>query len=376
MTGPMIITATTRLARVLRQDYDKSQLSTGHKVWIPPEILPISAWLERGWRSWIYLTGTANPVQLLSESQELAIWEDVVAGSDAGRELLQVAPTAEAAASAWLRAQEWRVPFESPDWENSKDTEAFRGWANEFQRNCRKRNCISKAQLPEFVATKIASGEIPVPPHTQLAGFTEFTPVHEHLFESMRRKNAIVEIVKAPDRGGRESAVRVKFGDSVQEIRAAARWARTRLELAAQSKGAEPTIGIVVPELSKHRSAIERLFAEELHPGRTSPDRDSRRAFNISLGPALSEYPLIQSALRILRMEPSDNMPFDDVTILLRSPFIAKAHSEAAASAALDLKLRSRREPELTYSDISAFAPAASPLPWRSRTSPPGRSAR
>jgi probable DNA repair protein len=217
---------------------------------------------------------------------------------------------------------------------------------------------MSAALLPEFVAARIASGEIAVPPHVQLAGFTEITPLHERLFESMRRKNTVVEILQAPDRGGRQSAVRVGFIDSHQEIRAAAQWARKLLESSIHLGGAEPIIGIVVPELTRYRSPIERLFSEEFHPGeRLSPDKDSRRVFNISLGPAFSEYPLIQAALQILRMNPAATIQFDDLTLLLRSPFLAKAQTEASACAALDLQLRHQGEPDLTLSDISAGAP-------------------
>jgi probable DNA repair protein len=355
MASPVILTANTRLARVLRQDFDMKQLANGNAVWTPPEILPLNSWLERSWRSWVYVSGSANPIQLLSASQELAIWEDIVERSDAGRELIQVAPTAEAAAAAWLLSQSWNVPFDTSDWDNARDTEAFCGWANEFQRICAKRQCISAALLPEFVASMITSGEIPVPPRIQLAGFTQITPVQDRLFESMRRSNAIVEILNPPSLGGIANAARVKFDDMLHEIRAAARWARMRLE---KEPRAVNSIGIVVPELSKYRSSIERLFAEELHPGgRMSPERDSSRSFNISLGPTLSEFPLIQCALRIIRMVPSDSIPFDDLTLLLRSPFLAKSQTESAACASLDVQLRRLREPSLTVAEISTAAP-------------------
>ena len=138
-------------------------------------------------------------------------------------------------------------------------------------------------------------------------------------------------LFRQPDRGSRQSAVRVGFVDSHQEIRAAAQWARKLLESSRHSGGSEPVIGIVVPELSKHRSSIERLFSEEFHPGgRLSPDKDSRRVFNISLGPAFSEYPLIQAALQIFRVNPDAAIAFDDVTLLLRSPFLARAQTDSS----------------------------------------------
>ena len=358
MTGPMIITANARLALVLRHSYDRNQIESGHAVWTAPDILPITAWLERSWRSWLYLTNVEDPIQLLSASQERAIWEGIVSRSDAGSELMQVAPTADAAATAWNLAHAWKVPLEGQDWDNTRDTEAFRGWAEEFRRICERRNWMSAALLPEFVAAKIASNEIPVPPHVQLAGFTETTPAQDRLFESMRSRSSVIEILQNPDRGGRQSSVRVGFVDFHQEIRAAAQWARKVLESSTHSGGRDAVIGIVVPELTRLRSSIERLFSEEFHPGgRLFPDKDSQRVFNISLGLALSEYPLIQSATQILRLNPDATIPFDDVTLLLRSPFLAKAQTEASACAAHDIQLRRRREPELTLPDITKNAP-------------------
>ena len=61
MTGPMIITANARLALVLRHSYDRNQIENGHAVWTAPDILPIGAWLERSWRSWIYRTQRREP---------------------------------------------------------------------------------------------------------------------------------------------------------------------------------------------------------------------------------------------------------------------------------------------------------------------------
>src|SRR3954464_9469461 len=148
MTGSMIITANARLALVLRRSYNSHQIENGHAAWTAPDILPIGAWLERSWHSWIYHTNVTNPVQLLSSSQERAIWEGIVSRSDAGGELLHVAPTAEAAAAAWSLAHAWKFPFDGRDWDNTRDTEAFRGWAEEFRRICEKRNWISAALLP------------------------------------------------------------------------------------------------------------------------------------------------------------------------------------------------------------------------------------
>jgi len=84
------------------------------------------------------------------------------------------------------------------------------------------------------------------------------------------------------------------------------------------------------PPGAAHRTSIERLFAEELHPNcRVSPEQDAERSFNISLGLSLSGYPLVQAALLILRINPGSTITFDDVTRILRCPFIDGASEEA-----------------------------------------------
>ena len=346
-------------------------MNRGLSVWPAPDILPVAAWLARCWQTWLYSTNSTKPEQLLSATHERAVWEGIIAKSEAGRELIQFAATAEAALDAYALMHAWHVPLDSRDWQDSRDTETFRVWAEEFRLQCDRQNWLPAARLPHFVATKIANGEIPAPVHIQLSGFAEFTPVQETLFVALKQRGTTVEIDAAAVQSGNQTVFRVGFVGTLQEIRTAAHWSRKQIESAARSGAPEPSIGIVVPELSAYRSTIERLFAEELHPGgRLSSDRDARRAFNISLGPPLSDYPLIQAALLILRMNLSAVIAFDDVTRLLRSPFIAAANTEATAQALLDVRLRNLREPEISLSEISAHAPSglkAALEQWQSR---------
>ncbi len=353
---PQIITATARLARELRQNYDREQIARGLVTWIAPEVLPFSSWLERCWREWLYSGTAAKPVQLLRPSQESAIWEDIVGGSDEGRELLQVAATAEAALDAWNLMCAWQLPLDVSEWDDSSDTEAFRRWAREFQRRCESKNWLSGALLAEFIAGRLADGAIAAPEHIVLAGFNEFTPAQELVLETLRRKGCRVEVRASAEASTARSAVRIGLTDTEGEIRAAAQWARRLFEDAAKVGEFERSVGIVVPDLSTYRSRIERIFAGEFHPnGQVSPERDSQRAFNISLGPPLFEYPLIQAAFLVLQTRPSA-IPLEDASRLLRSPFLGGAQSEYTHRALLDAKLRRLREPEVTASDIIALA--------------------
>ena len=186
--SPLLVTASARLARELRQSYDKQRISEGLVTWVAADILPFSAWLERCWREWLYSGAAAKPVQLPRPSQEMATWEDIVGRSDEGRELLQVAATAEAAMDAWNLMCAWQLPLNAPEWDDSSDAEAFRRWAREFQRRCKDKNWLSGALLPEFIASQLADGAIAAPEHMVLAGFNEFTPAQELVLESLRHK--------------------------------------------------------------------------------------------------------------------------------------------------------------------------------------------
>ena len=111
-----LITATTRLARELRREYDEEQAAAGLSSWPSAHIMPLSAWLSEIWDEWLYSGAAERPPQLLRPSEEGVIWEDIVRGSKEGNELLQVTATADAALDAWKLACEWKLPMDAPEW--------------------------------------------------------------------------------------------------------------------------------------------------------------------------------------------------------------------------------------------------------------------
>ena len=48
--GATVVTASRRLARVLRQEFDFHQKALARSVWDTPDILPFDAFLGRAWR--------------------------------------------------------------------------------------------------------------------------------------------------------------------------------------------------------------------------------------------------------------------------------------------------------------------------------------
>ena len=351
-----VVTATIRLARELRRQYDNEHLAAGRLTWPSPDILPISSWLAQLWRDWLYSGRAGSSLQLLRPSQESAVWEDVVRSSAGGDQLFQVARTAEAVMDAWNLACAWQLPHDAPEWNDSEDSEAFRRWRDEFLGRCKANGWLSGALLGEFIADRIDDGAIDTSQRIRIAGFIETTPVLERLIESLRRKGTDVEVRE--ETAGASRAVRIRLIDQEAEVRAAAGWARQSLEAARSSGGSAHRIGIIVPDLAAYRSRIERVFGEQFHPGgRLAPERDAERVFNISLGLALAEYPLVDAALRILWMNPQ-TIPLEDAGRLLRSPFISGAPEEHTRRGLLDRQLRGLREPAVGLGEIIAMARA------------------
>ena len=347
------ITATTRLARELRYQYDQQQVAAGLSTWAAPDILPFAAWLRRLWTDGIYAGRSAEVPRLLRGSEERTMWEDIV-GNQADSVLLEVAGTAEAAMNAWRLLCEWEVPLDSPEWGDSADSEVFQSWARQFRCRCDHKAWVSEAELAGSVASRIEAGTLSLPETVEVAGFLELTPVQQRVFNALSQRGVDVVGRPVPERVG--EAVRIGLIDADREVRAAACWARRILETDPEAAVPDFRIGVIVADLERRRSRVEGIFAEECHPGYwLRPEMDRRRLFNISLGLPLTDYPIIAAAFRFLDVEPQQ-IRIEDAGRLLRSPFIARADVEWSSRALLDGALCAMREPLVSLNDLMHFA--------------------
>ena len=345
----VLVTATTRLSRELRQDYDRKQEAAGLSSWPAAQILPFSAWLSELWTGWLY-SGPTRPVpRLLRPAEERVIWEGIVR-SGAESLLLEVPATAEAALDAWNLLCAWALPLDAQEWKDSADSETFHLWAKVFSRRCRERGWLSGAELPAFVANLVGEGAIPIPKEVEVAGFLELTPVQQRVFDSLTNRGVKILDRTFPD--STSEGVRLGLVDRTREIRAAAEWARSMLKSAPDAAASKFRIGVIVPDLGRCRSQVERVFAEAFHPrSRLRPDLDPRQLFNISLGLPVNEYPIIDAAFLFVGTDP-EAMPIEIVGRLLRSPFVHGAEEELSSRALLDAALRALREPAVSLADI------------------------
>lgn len=340
--GATLITANRRLARQLAAEYGARQQAQGAAVWEAPDILPWSQWLERAWLESFGLLEGDTPQQLLSDFQELTLWEDVIRAADSDS-LLQVPAAARSARDAWQLIHAWHLSPPRASAAQSEDAAAFARWSQAYAKRCRAGHWLDGARLADGVRAAFAAGRLVLPCALLLAGFDEFTPQQEELFTALRAAGVTVTPLVPVARNAR--VARVGYADRRAEIQAAAAWARVALE------AGQVRIGIVVPDLAAQRAAIVRAFDDALLPAALLPGADAVRPYNVSLGEPLASWPVIHAALLVLELG-TGSLPVARLGTLLRSPFLAGAGNEAGARAALDASLRRAGEETITVAAL------------------------
>lgn len=346
--GCVVVTPTRRLAAHLKRQYDAWQAGRGKLAWPSADILPFSGFVERAYGDALYSDQAATLPIALSPAQEQALWESVIRDSEPGRGLLAIPETAALAREAWQLAHAWRLPARGAKLPLNEDARAYQQWTQRYEAATRRERQTDIARLPDLVASLIGGPEIRKPRSLVHYGFDLVMPQQAALFEALAAHGW--EVLEARAAEHRSVAVRVPCADSAEEIRRAASWARARLE----SNGAA-RIGVVVPELAKHRVAIRRIFSAVMEPDYALPGIPRPTfPFNVSLGEPLASYPLVSAAFLALELAGRE-IDFERASRLIRSPFLAGADAELARRARLDARLRERAEPIVTLERLLAL---------------------
>src|SRR5581483_12351764 len=94
-----IVTASQRLARTLRLQYNELQTERGVAAWEAPTILSWTAWLATLWEEFQFTA--PNPPVRLDAWQEWVLWDGMIRRSPQASQLLQVGATATAVQKSW-----------------------------------------------------------------------------------------------------------------------------------------------------------------------------------------------------------------------------------------------------------------------------------
>ena len=342
--GCTVLTVNSRLALHLHKDYETWQQAQGNLSWTTPSILPWNAWLQQQWQEAQFQQPGSLPT-LLSEEQSLAVWEAVIFSSEQGKSLLNTQATARSAMEAWRLLRQWcQTPAVLAN-DVHPDTAAFHAWAGEFQSRCAQHHWLDQESLPDWLVDALNAGDLSLAGHFLLLGFDELTPQHQAVISALQGQGAAVEQVESEQDDGR--VYQQPCSDSQAEIRQVALWLRHLLQ-----QGAALPIGVVVPDLAMLRDDIERIFDEVLLPEAVLDlQRQPQRPYNISLGRAMAQLPMVHTALALLEVLRAP-AALADWSRLLLSPWLVGADQELAARAQLDVLLRRHGEARLSLNQV------------------------
>lgn len=343
----LVLTVNRRLTMALREQYNQLQQKLGHSVWHSPDILPISSWLERCWQD-CQAAGVEQPLALLTPMQEHTLWEQIISASSIGENLLRSTDTAQMAQSAWQLVQQWQINLEQSEFTQTEDTAAWYSWAQEFIRRCHTQHWLDTARLPHHITQLIKQGHIKAPARLFLLGFDEINPQYHTLLAALAEQGChyqlIVEQYTDP------VIKQLALPDTETEILSMARWCHKQLQ-----SGITGQIACVIPNLAEIRPQVVEAFNAVLIPENKLPGyHDTTPPFNISGGLPLNHYSLIHTALVALTL--GTEIPLENISLLLRTPYLAHAEQEMTARAGLDVVLRKLGEPLLLLQQAITLA--------------------
>ncbi|MEX2499826.1 MAG: PD-(D/E)XK nuclease family protein [Wenzhouxiangellaceae bacterium] len=327
----VILTPTARLARAVKRRLAEARLAENLQAWRAPEVLSFSAWLGKV-RAEALMAGAIDEVPI-SASQTRMLWQQVI-----DTDVFVGEPRVHALAErAWRTIHEYGLQHPR-DWPGpllSDDSRQFREWVARFERLCQQRGVIDEwrfaAELPKLIGGRRSV----LPERIELNGFElPPTPVQASILEALQ--SAGVEI------GGHERFLEGtqpevptitlhEFVEPDDELRAAAGWARARVEAHANDNS-DASVAIVVPDLAGRLDRVERIFRQVFDPSGFALAKNGvnpgAEPWHISLGMPLAQWSLVADALLLLGLDPA-RIDQPKAGRVLASPYLAGAEGEA-----------------------------------------------
>ena len=332
-----LLTVNKRLASELRARYDHGQAALGKTVWPTPDILAWGAWLTRLYEQ--LLDNGYIEHDLLNPLQERLLWQQIIEQAPGQAPLMRASAAAATAQNANALVLDWQLDPQTLLAQGGDETRRFVTWQDAFNAVLAERGLLSSAQLPDLVRGAFTRDALPIPPRLVYAGFEALTPAQHTLFGLLRARGCAIEAYR--DEPGRGDRRRIAAEDGETEIRLAAEWARQRLHNDPHAR-----IGIVLPRITERRASLQRIFTETLAPATHLMLRTDQDLFNISLGTAITDCPLVAHAGLALDLL-QGKQPLHAIGQLLRSPFIGGHAVEWERRALFDGALREDGLPQV-----------------------------
>ena len=185
-----VVTPNRRLAQALAREFDPAQADKGLAVWESADILPFSAFVERLYEDALTSELAPELPLLLSEAQEIELWEQAIRASPWGAELLDPSRAATQAMHAWRLAHGWRIAGALASFPGNEDAAAFARWAAAYAKN----EATDAARLPDVVAPLLGHAALRTPQRLVAYAFDVLTPQEPEFLDACAKRGIEVKI--------------------------------------------------------------------------------------------------------------------------------------------------------------------------------------
>lgn len=342
------ICSTARLVRGVLLQHEQQQLKHGAAKWQACEVYTLQQWLDSVMTN-ASLLGLlpidALPAITLSAVAEAFLWEQAITTCLEKHEaaaLFDIRAMAKSAIEANNLMWNWQISEADINTHFiHQETRQFLRWRNTFEALGKQQNAIEATRLTALQIGLLeqynlaSSPHIAFPVQLQLAGFDRITPLENRLFEYLKTCGVQIKIM-ATHAVEDVKIEHFALNDSHAECRAAVAWAKQKLVENPQAQ-----LAIISPALGNIRRELMDLLDDIFHPETLQASQyENPRCYDFSLGLALTEYPIVHSALQLLRLSTTKAMiSFDEITPILQDVHWG-SQTELDAKAQLDAYLR------------------------------------
>ncbi len=367
MLNNLILCPSARLAHSIKNDIAQQHVLAGQMQWQSPNVMTLSQWLDSMIEQKLLTGGITVPQALLSPLNEQLLWQQVIQQSlnkNSVSDLFDVAGLASAAMEANKYMVAWRLHV--PREQQSEEALQFVQWQRAFVQRCKQLGVLESVRYLDWQLDNLTTGGIQTDAlgantsaacsyakisHIEFAGFDQTAPQEQRLREMLINQG--IEVAEYASSNSQPALTQhIALENQEAECRAAVAWAKQQLTENPHAK-----LAIVSPKLSEIRNQLADLLDDVFYPESVrSHQFNLPRNYNFSLGTPLSQQPMIQSALNLLRLFSSYNLQQADVSAVLLSPFWSNNMQETDARAQLDAKLREHLPMQFTLAQFIEFA--------------------
>ena len=345
-----VITASSRLARILRAEHSNQKLTAGDLAWRSPAI--------QSWKEWLAsLIASAEDQASLPTSinsyQSKCLWERCLR-REIGDPLINIAMLARQSRDSWLRLQEWRVPLRDCQQQaRNRDQQLFATVANSYQSILDREAWVDESGHANLAVDLICQGRVAVPARVTLAGFDRLTPQLTAVLDALGNASCIVERVAPREKAAQVTLCTTETSDT--ELRTAGAWAKDELSRAPHLR-----LAVVVTNMERDAQRSLRLIKEGLIPGWQNAGQKPNAVVDISYGRKLTDYPAIAVALLALRWLHHD-LSTRDICLLLHSTQLGSECGDERVRLGLRLRKLPDRfwSPDMVYAEMTTWRNAA-----------------